>query len=195
MKKTRKKTTKKKSNTGKIILGLAVLGGAAYAGYQFWYKPMQDKKAAEEAAAKAAAAAQAAAAATGSLPAAAPAIQNVIAQAQQVEANVVKKNLSPIGTPANKIYWDTKITYGDKGGEVQVIQNLFNAIAKLAGSYTIEPDGIYGNETLKKKRLNFGDVYAVTPKQVYDLYIKRKNAAAVNAKNQEIFNQVNNLFK
>ena len=197
MKKARKKSGSKKSNTGKIILGLAVLGGAAYAGYQFLYKPMQEKKDAEEAAKKAAAAAQAAAAAGSSnaLPTTAPAIETAIQAVQQVEPNVVKETLSPIGTPANKINWGAKIKYGDKGGEVQIAQKLFNAIAKLAGSATIDEDGIYGKDTLTKKRLNFGSVYTITPKQVYNKFLDRKKTAAINAKNQEIFNQVSTLFK
>lgn len=190
MKKAKKRTNKKKNNLPKILLGLTVLGGAVYAGYQFWYKPMIEKKAVEDAAKQGAAAAQAAAAAaqSGNLPAAAsPVIATIVeaAQAQPVNA-IPKSNLSPIGTDPKKINWGAKVKYGDKGGEVEVIQFLFNAIAKLAGSNTIDEDGIFGSDTLAKKRLNFGSVYTITPKQVYDKLQERKKIAANTAANKAI---------
>lgn len=190
MKKTKKKTRSKKSNLPKILIGGAILGGLGYAVYEFWYKPMQTKKAADEAAAaakQAAAAAAAGAAIGGNVTATAPVIDRVINNAQNAPKNEIPATtLSPIGTDPKKVNWAAKVKYGDKGGEVQVIQKLFNAIARILGSYTIDEDGIYGNDTLAKKRGNFGNVYTITPKQVYDKLQKVKAAAIVDAKQKEI---------
>lgn len=190
MKKTKKKPKSKKSNLPKFLLGAAVLGGVGYAAYEFWYKPMQTKKTAADAAASA----QQAAASAGAT-VAAPAIQNAIQQVQAVQTNTIPaSSLSPIGTANNKINWAAKVKYGDKGGEVQVIQKLFNNIARLAGSPTISVDGVYGPQTLAKKRLNFGDAYTVTPKQVYDLFQKRKENSIVEVNMQSTFDTFENIF-
>lgn len=160
----KKRTPQKKRNTGKII-GITVgVAGAAWLGYEFLIKPRQKAKAAAKKAAENAAAAAASAAANAGSP-----ITALIDKADAAPTNK-PAGLSPIGTPADKIDWGAKVKYGDKGGEVQVIQKLFNLIADQLGSKKISVDGVYGNETLKKKRGNFGSVYSITPKMVYDKY-------------------------
>ena len=149
----KKRTSKKKMSTGKkIAIGVAVAGGG-YLAWEFLIKPMIQKEEPMQ----------------PETQSPDDQIQNVIDTAQSVPTNSAPKStLSPIGTPANKINWGAKVYYGSKGAEVQVIQKLFNAIARLNNTYTIKEDGIFGNETLAKKRANFGSVDYVTPKQVYD---------------------------
>ena len=177
----KKRTSKKKMSTGaKVAVGVAVIGGG-YLAWEYLVKPMLNKDKPEEPKTPQESEQQATA---------------VIQAVQQIPVNTAPvSNLSPIGTAPNKINWGAKIKYGDKGGEVQVIQKLFNAIAKIYGSYTIAEDGIFGNETLAKKRGNFGAVYTITPKQVYDKLQTVKSAAMIDAKKKEIIDNLPDWMK
>lgn len=152
-KKTRSKAKAKKSNVGRNLLIIGALAGGAWAGWKWGIKPMLEKKKAEEEAKK-----KAEAMAKGGESAVSSAIQSL----ETITPNTLppvdqKKNrLSPLGTPYNKINYNAPIFYGDKGAEVQYIQEILNKTSKQLNltaetrGYTmptVVPDGKFGKKT------------------------------------------------
>lgn len=167
--KKRRTVKKKKMSTGaKIAIGVVVAGGA-YAAWEFLIKPMieksKDEKPKDE-----------------KPPADIPKnqeqvenqVQQVIEQVQQMPANVAPKpRLSPIGTPFNKIDYNAKIFYGDKGAEVEFVQSAYNTAIKWLNAKNSEfmydrntqrtpiaTDGKFGKKTYQALKSVF------TPKQL-----------------------------
>lgn len=155
----RKKPQKKGISTlSKVLIGGAVISGGWLLYDNFFNGP---KKAAEQAKKDLEAAAAAAAA---------EASNNEIVQNGSEAGNILnnllpgllpggdqtvlipenKRKLSPIGSSSKTQNWGMKLYKGDKGGEIETLQKLFNRLSKVYGTNQITVDGVYGNETENK---------------------------------------------
>lgn len=134
----RKRPTKKKSNLKPLLIGALAIGGG-WAIWNYIIKPMQtppgdDKPPVPE------------------LPPAAPDLSpgsEVIDAANNAPVNTVE-TLSPKGTKDSKLKYDLLLKPGDKGGEIEKLQKILNAISEYYKTYKIKVDGEYGNITKKK---------------------------------------------
>jgi|688.fasta_scaffold29901_15 hypothetical protein len=159
----RKKPTKKgMSNVSKFLIGGAVISGGWLLYENFFNGP---KRAAEQAKKDLEAAAAAAAAAASNSD-----IINNGSQAGNILNNLIpgilpagdqtvlipdnKRKLSPLGTPSNKLNWGMKLYKGDKGGEIESLQRLFNRLSSVYGTNQITVDGVYGKQTEDKRLKN-----------------------------------------
>lgn len=155
----RKKSQKKGISTfSKFLIGGAVISGGYLLYDNFFNGP---KRAAEQAKKDLEAAAAAAAAAASN---------NEIVQNGSDAGNILnnllpgllpggdqtillpenKRKLSAIGSSSKKQNWGMKLYKGDKGGEIETLQKLFNRLSKVYGTNKITVDGVYGNETEDK---------------------------------------------
>jgi hypothetical protein len=185
----RKKPQKKGISTlSKVLIGGAVISGGWLIYDNFFNAP---KKAAEQAKKdlEAAAAAAAAAASNSEI------IDNG-SQAGNILNNLIpgllpsgdqtvlipdnKRKLSPLGTASNKLNWGMKLYKGDKGGEIESLQRLFNRLSKVYGTNQITVDGVYGSQTDAKRIGNkFSD--GITLMKLYKIVYaqeKKKNIKA-----------------
>lgn len=128
----RKRPAKKKSNVKPLIYGgLAIASGWAI--WNYLLKPMQTPPMTDQ----------------PPLPDLLPAGTDIIEGANQAPVNQVEK-LSPKGTPDNKLKYDLLLKPNDRGGEIEKLQKILNAISNYYKTYKIAVDGVYGNETKKK---------------------------------------------
>jgi len=83
---------------------------------------------------------------------------------------VIQVQPSPMGTPDNKLKWNTlKMDQGMRGAEIKRAQELLNAISKIYGTSQIATDGVFGPIT----RAKMDAIVGTGPKtltQVYDKY-------------------------
>jgi len=158
---TRKKPTKKGLSTfSKLLIGGAVAGGL-YLIYDQFIKPKADNNNADDEN-KVVDGANAGAILTTIDPSASgkpPVIIN--------DSN--KRKLTPIGTPGSKQNWGMLLYKGDKGGEIETLQYLFNRISKAYEKPGIQIDGIFGNNTEKKRVSIIGGKAGITLSNVYKL--------------------------
>ena len=161
IKTTRKKPTKKGLSTfSKLLIGGAVAGGL-YLIYDQFIKPKADNNNADDQN-KVVDGANAGAILTKIDPAASgkpPLIVN----------DTNKRKLTPIGTPGSKQNWGMLLYKGDKGGEIETLQSLFNRISKAYGKPGIKIDGIFGNNTEQKRVSIVGGKPGITLNNVYTL--------------------------
>jgi len=87
-----------------------------------------------------------------------PNAEDLIDKANSLPENTVinkppeKPRLTPIGTPEKNQSWNkAKLFYGDKGGEIETMQKLFNRVSKLYNQPIIKIDGNWGPATEAKK--------------------------------------------
>jgi len=158
---TRKKPAKKGLSTfSKLLIGGAVAGGL-YLIYDQFIKPQAPNNNADDEN-KVDDGANAGALLTTIDPAASgkpPVIIN--------DSN--KRKLTPIGTPGSKQNWGMLLYKGDKGGEIETLQSLFNRISKAYGKTGITKDGIFGNNTEQKRVSIVGGKPGITLNNVYTL--------------------------
>lgn len=82
--------------------------------------------------------------------------ETIIAAANQAPVNSVTV-LSPKGTPDNQLDYQVTLKLGDKGGEIEKLQKIINAISLIYGTKKIGVDGTFGSkETLPKVKAIFG---------------------------------------
>lgn len=176
----KRRSTKKKGMSPllKILIGGAVLGG----GYLI-YDQFFAKKDDPEAAAKKKAADDLAALQVANESAAAAAALNAIDPGTGIKAppvtallpnwlNPAKKDirkLTPLGSVGSKQNWGLVLFKGDKGGEIETLQYLFNRISKAYGKTGIKVDGDFGNLTENKRIAIVGGKAGITLAQVYKL--------------------------
>lgn len=152
----RKRTTKKKSNFKPLIFGgLAIAGGWAL--WNYVIKPMQTPPMTDN----------------PPLPDLPPAGTDIIVSANDAPPNVVQ-TLSPKGTPDNKLKYDLMLKPNDRGGEIEKLQKILNAISNFYKTDKISVDGIYGNQTKKK-------LFNITGKTYITLNDAMKKYRAVEA--------------
>lgn len=158
---TRKKPTKKGLSTfSKLLIGGAVAGGL-YLIYDQFIKPKADNNNTDDKN-KVVDGYNAGAILTTIDPGASanpPVIVN--------DSN--KRKLTPIGTPGSKQNWGMLLYKGDKGGEIETLQGLFNRISKAYGKTGITKDGSFGNNTEKKRIAIIGGKAGITLASVYKL--------------------------
>ena len=138
---------RKKRSTGKVLLIGAAALAAGYGIYEFFIKPRQNAGAGN----------------SGNLPpgfepgssAALPPGTNLIDAANSAPVNEIPQ-LSPIGTPDNKLKYDLLIKKGDKGGEVVKLQKISNVVSKIYKTPLLKTDGVFGNLTNDKISRQFG---------------------------------------
>jgi hypothetical protein len=189
IKKTQKRRNTKKA--GMSTITKVVIGGAglslAYLGYDYFIaKPKKTaealKKAAEDAAKVAANVITDGQNANTVFNAIVPEVFNNSDNAAIIPENARK--LSPIGTPGSKQNWGMKLYKGDKGGEIETLQSLFNRLSKVYKTNQITVDGVYGTETENKRTGNkFNN--GVTLMKVYK-HVKNVEANATG----DIFNTI-----
>lgn len=169
--KRRSSTKKKMSPLLKILIGGAVLGGGYLIYDQFFAKKDDPSKAAADAAAAAQAAAESerAAAALNAIDSGKQAPITAILPDWLDPSKEDKRTLSKIGTPGTKQNWGLVLFKGDKGGEIETLQYLFNRISKAYGKTGIKVDGDFGTETEKKRIAIVGIKPGITLAQVYKL--------------------------
>jgi hypothetical protein len=80
-----------------------------------------------------------------------------------------KRKLTAIGTPGSKQNWGMLLYKGDKGGEIETLQSLFNRISKAYGKTGIKKDGIFGNNTEQKRVSIVGGKPGITLNNIYTL--------------------------
>jgi len=80
-----------------------------------------------------------------------------------------KRKLSAIGTPGSKQNWGMLLYKGDKGGEIETLQSLFNRISKVYKKQGIKVDGIFGPKTDNKRKSIVGGKPGITLASVYKL--------------------------
>ena len=80
-----------------------------------------------------------------------------------------KRKLSAIGTPGSKQNWGMLLYKGDKGGEIETLQSLFNRISKVYKKKGIKVDGIFGPKTDSKRISIIGGKPGITLSSVYKL--------------------------
>jgi hypothetical protein len=172
IKKTQKRRNTKKA--GMSTITKVVIGGAglslAYLGYDYFIvKPKRSaealKKAAEDAAKVTANVITDGTNANTVFNAIVPDVFNNSDNAAILPENARK--LSPIGTPGNKQNWGMKLYKGDKGGEIETLQKLFNRLSKVYGTNKITVDGDFGSATENKRTGNKFD-NGVTLMKVYN---------------------------
>ena len=158
---TRKKPTKKGLSTfSKLLIGGAVAGGL-YLIYDQFIKPKADNNQADD--------------------------ENKVVDGQNAGAILTtidpgasgkppviindsnKRKLTPIGTPGSKQNWGMLLYKGDKGGEIETLQSLFNRISKAYGKTGIKKDGIFGNNTEQKRVSIVGGKPGITLNNIYTL--------------------------
>ncbi len=98
-----------------------------------------------------------------------------------------KRKLTAIGTPGSKQNWGMLLYKGDKGGEIETLQSLFNRISKAYGKKGIAVDGIYGKDTEEKRMAIIGGK-AITLNSVYKL-VKNVEAAKSGKGSTKITNK------
>jgi len=154
----RKRPTKKKSNFKPLIIGALAIGGG-WALWNYVIKPMSAPSMPDTPP-------------IPDLPPVAPGTE-LITAANTAPVNVVE-TLSPKGTPDNKLKYDLILKPGDKGGEIEKLQKILNAISNYYKTYKISIDGIYGDQTKKK-------LFNVTGKTYITLNDALKKYRAVEA--------------
>ena len=97
-----------------------------------------------------------------------PAGTDIIEGANEAVVNQVEK-LSPKGTPDNKLKYDLLLKPDDKGGEIEKLQKILNAISEYYKTYKLKVDGVYGNAT-KKKLFNVTGKTYITLNQALKKY-------------------------
>lgn len=172
----RKRPTKKKSNLKPLLIGALAIGGG-WAIWNYLLKPMQtppmdDKPPLPD------------------LPPVVPGAE-VIDAANNAPVNTVEQ-LSPKGTPDNKLKYDLILKPGDKGGEIEKLQKILNAISNYYKTYKIGVDGIYGDQT-KKKLFNVTGKTYITLNQALTKY--RAVEAAYGKKKNSGVDTTNPLYK
>lgn len=80
------------------------------------------------------------------------------------------KTLSPLGTPKDKLQFDTELSLGDKGQEVAKLQQILNRIAGIYGTQKIAEDGVMGVGTQSKLNKIFGKSTISVRKAYYLLF-------------------------
>jgi hypothetical protein len=140
--KTRRKIVKSKKGLPKILIAGVVAGG----GYLLWkniLKPYLDSQKDKNSF-------------TDTSTTTDQAIQQVVQTASTTTPNVTstKVEFSPMGTPYANLKFDTPITYGSKGEEINRLQNIFNNLHNLYTFHNWVPkyskitsDGVYGPKT------------------------------------------------
>jgi hypothetical protein len=126
----------------------------------------------------------------------------LIGAVQQLPENTTPKpaprKLSPIGTPENKQSWNNlKLFYGDKGGEIETMQKLFNRVSKLYNQPTIKVDGVWGPATEEKKLKIMGSGKGFNLTQVYKVVKSNEQKAKKGGEWNEqptALQQVTNAF-
>jgi len=146
--KTRRKIVKSKKGLPKILIVGAVAGG----GYLLWkniLKPYLDSRKDKNSFIDTSTTTD-------------QAIQTVVNTASNTTPNVTstKVEFSPMGTAWANLKFDTPITYGSKGEEINKMQNVFNNLHNLYTSYNWVPkydkitsDGVYGQKTWAIQKL------------------------------------------
>jgi len=176
----RKRSTTKKglSNTAKIAIGVGAAAGIYLIWDQFFNKNKQGSPILPQ------------------LPQ--DAAQTVIDAAENTEPNVLpepKRELSPKGTPSNQLKWNSiRLFYGDKGGEIEEMQKLFNVVSKLYNQPGIKIDGSWGPKTEEKKLKIMGTGKGFTLMNVYNVYKQNKSAVENKTKTTSVDNSFNNSF-
>jgi len=176
----RKRATTKKglSNTAKIAIGVGAAAGIYLIWDQFFNKNKQGSPILPQ------------------LPQ--DAAQTVIDAAENTEPNVLpepKRELSPKGTPSKNLKWNSiRLFYGDKGGEIEEMQKLFNAVSKLYNQPGIKIDGSWGPKTEEKKLKIMGTGKGFTLMNVYNVYKQNKSAVENKTKTTSVDNSFNNSF-
>lgn len=174
----RKRPTKKKNNFKPLIFGgLAIAGGWAL--WNYVIKPMttpkmDDTPPGDE-----------------NLDTDLPPGTEVIDAANNAPVNTVV-TLSPKGTPDAKLKYDLILKPGDRGGEIEKLQKILNAISNFYGTYKIGVDGIYGDQT-KKKLFNVTGKTYITLNQALTKY--RAVEAAYGKKKSNGVDTTNPLYK
>jgi hypothetical protein len=124
--------------------------------------------------------------------------QVLIDAAQNTEPNVIpepKRELSPKGTPSKNLKWNSiRLFYGDKGGEIEEMQKLFNAVSKLYNQQGITVDGSWGPKTEEKKLKIMGTGKGFTLMNVYNVYKQNEAAVKNKTKTTTVDNSFNNSF-
>ena len=145
--KTRRRIVKSKKGLPKILIAGAIAGG----GYLLWknlIKPYLDSQKDKNSIDTSTTTDQA--------------IQTVVNTASNTTPNVTstKVEFSPMGTTWANLKFDTPITYGSKGEEINRLQNVFNNLHNLYTSYNWVPkydkitsDGVYGQKTWAIQKL------------------------------------------
>lgn len=207
-KKSRTKSKAKKSHVGRNLLILGAVAGGAWAGWKFLIQPRLQAKAEAERLKK-----EADALAKGGE----QAVNSAMNQLQNITPNTLpavdqKKNrLSPIGTPYSKIDYNAKVYLGDKGAEVQFIQDALSQASILLNvgtgrtgtdsAYpTTDKDGKFGKKTYNLLKAWFTPevrTKGVTPKLALEKlnYVKRRfpiDASTQNASGT-IANEIANI--
>ena len=85
------------------------------------------------------------------------------------------KTLSPLGTPKDKLQFNTELSLGDKGQEVAKLQQILNRISKIYGTQAISEDGSFGVGTQSKLNKIFGKS-TISVRQAYYLLFAIWNA-------------------
>jgi hypothetical protein len=99
-----------------------------------------------------------------------------------------KRKLTAIGTPGSKQNWGMLLYKGDKGGEIETLQSLFNRISKAYGKPGIKKDGIFGKDTEAKRVAIIGGKPGITLNSVYKL-VKNVEAAKSGKGSTKITNK------
>ncbi|NDB35994.1 MAG: hypothetical protein EB023_11785 [Flavobacteriia bacterium] len=89
-----------------------------------------------------------------------------------------KKQLSPKGTPKDKLLMDEKLQLGDKGQEVAKLQQIVNRIRQINRQSKIGEDGDFGPGTQSAVKNIFG-VTTVTLREAYYALFAYWNATNV----------------
>lgn len=90
-----------------------------------------------------------------------------------------KKQLSPIGTPKDKLLMGEKLELGDKGQEVAKLQQILNRFADLNRTAKVAEDGNFGVGTQAKLKAILGQTNA-TLREAYLALFAYWNARNVN---------------
>lgn len=85
---------------------------------------------------------------------------------EEVKADVTK-NLSPLGTPKNKLNFNVYLKKGDKGQEVAKLQQILNAISNITGKPKIQEDGNFGPGTEARLSSTFGNIDKINLFKMY----------------------------
>lgn len=95
-------------------------------------------------------------------------VTNVITPSGVIPTTVpVTNNLSPLGTPKEKLNLNIYLKKGDRGQEVAKLQQLLNKISDYTKKPKVTEDGIFGAGTEARLNSMFGNIEKINLYKIY----------------------------
>ena len=98
----------------------------------------------------------------------------------------ISTELSPIGTPKDKLNLNVYLKKGMKGQEVAKLQQILNAISNITGKAKVDENGIFGDGTEARLSNMFGNIDKINLFKMYTALFAI-NAADQNKKPKKWF--------